>query len=189
LHCCCRLKDRPPTTVSPSYTLTTAAVDTIRVIGLVQGSFTGNLACEVKGGEVIGNKTAPINKGAFTISVRLRKGLNEIIVTDQNTKVSRKLSVFLSKGDKPPEGFRPYFIHASLERVERCEDCHNTAGRVVSYKKMIPSATCASAQCHGEMGKGKFVHGPVGSGTCIACHNPHGSPQKHMVTRAGGEGC
>jgi len=163
----------------------------IRVIGLVTDSSVKNITCQVKGGEVLGGPTVPIIKGAFTASIRLKKGAkNEISILDQSGRTSQKLSIYFSKEEvKPPEGFKPYFIHSPLEKEELCQDCHNLKGEPVSYKKMIPSATCTSAQCHSQIGKGKFVHGPVGSGTCIACHNPHGTPFKSIVTRPGGEGC
>jgi predicted CXXCH cytochrome family protein len=161
-----------------------------RVIGLVKDASIKNLVCQVKGGEVIGNQIIPVLNGAFTVSVRLKKGSNEVSISEQNRPNSQKITLFFSKEDaKPPEGFKPYYIHFPIEREDQCQDCHNVKGGTPNYKKMIPSATCASAQCHPQMGKGKFVHGPIGSGTCIACHNPHGTPNKNIITRPGGDGC
>ncbi|MEW6374951.1 MAG: cytochrome c3 family protein [Thermodesulfobacteriota bacterium] len=162
----------------------------VRVIGLVKDPSIKNLMCQVKGGEVIGSPIISVIKGAFTLSIRLKKGLNEISILDQSGRTPQEVSIYFSKEDvKPPEGFRPYFTHFPLDREEQCQDCHNLKGEPLSYKKIIPIATCSTGQCHSQMGKGKFVHGPVGSGTCIACHNPHGTLNPSMVTRPGGEGC
>lgn len=162
----------------------------IRLIGVVRDPSLKNVICQVKGGEVLGNPAVPVIKGGFTVSVRLKKGANEISISDQSGRATQKLSIYYSAEDvKPPEGFRPYYTHSSIGREEQCQDCHNLKGEPFSYNKMIPSATCASAQCHSQMGKGNFVHGPVGSGTCIACHNPHGTSFKSMITRPGAKGC
>ncbi len=165
-------------------------LDRIRVVGLVSDPGVKSVTCQVKGGEVLGNPVIPVLKEAFNASVRLKRGLNEVAVADQGGRLFAKISIFLlQEGAKPPDEFRPFFIHSPLAREEQCQDCHNLTGKAISYKRMIPSATCTSAQCHGEMGKAKFVHGPVGGGTCIACHNPHGTANDHIVTRPGGEGC
>ena len=162
----------------------------IRLVGLVKDPSTKSVTCQVKGGEVIGGPSVAVNAGAFTVSIRLKKGLNEVSVSDQGGRSTRKVSVFLAKEEsKAPEGFSPYFTHSPLEKDEQCQNCHNLKGPSPSYRKMIPSATCVSAQCHPQMGKGKHVHGPVGGGTCVACHNPHGSSNKKIVTRSGAEGC
>lgn len=162
----------------------------IRIIGVAADPSVNNVTCQVKGGEVLGATTVPVLKGAFTVAIRLKKGLNEISVQDSTGRIAQQISIHFSTEDaRPPEGFRSYTIHLPIEREDQCQDCHSLKGEPFSYKKMIPSATCVSPQCHSQMGKGNFVHGPVGSGTCIACHNPHGTPFKNMMTRPGAEGC
>ena len=162
----------------------------VKVIGLTKNPSAKSVVCQVNGGEVVGSSVVPVVRGAFAASVRLKKGLNEISVTDQHGQNPQKVSVFLVTDDaKPQEGFNPFFTHFPLDREDQCQDCHNLKGEAPAYNKMIPSATCTSGQCHSNMGKGKFVHGPVGSATCIACHNPHGTPHKYLVTRPGGQGC
>ncbi len=37
--------------------------------------------------------------------------------------------------------------------------------------------SCITAKCHADMGKDKFVHGPVGAGKCVVCH---GELPKHL---------
>jgi predicted CXXCH cytochrome family protein len=162
----------------------------IRVVGIVKDPSARTVTCQVKGGEILGSPVIPVVKGAFTVAVRLGKGVNEISIQDENGRAGQKVSVFFPKEEaKPSEGFKPYFTHFPIDREDQCQDCHNLRGDRPSYTKMIPSATCTSGQCHAQLGKGKVVHGPVGSGTCIACHNPHGTPFKYIVTRPGGEGC
>ncbi|MBI4849916.1 MAG: cytochrome C [Nitrospirae bacterium] len=40
----------------------------------------------------------------------------------------------------------------------------------------VPKETCITAQCHAQMGKDKFVHGPVAASQCAPCH---GESPKH----------
>ena len=162
----------------------------IRVVGLVKDPSTKNVTCQVKGGEVLGNASIPVNAGGFSVLVSLKKGLNEISISAPSGRAFQKVSVFFSKDEgKAPEGFRRYYSHSPVEGEGQCEDCHNLKGGSPGYQNIIPSATCQTGQCHPKMGKDKFVHGPVGAGTCIVCHNPHGSPNKGMVTRQGGQMC
>jgi predicted CXXCH cytochrome family protein len=39
-----------------------------------------------------------------------------------------------------------------------------------------PEASCITSQCHADMGKQKFVHGPVAANECVTCH---GASPKH----------
>ena len=162
----------------------------IRVIGAVQGSNIKSLTCQVKGGQILGNPVIPIVKGAFTVSIQLSQGLNEITFKDQTGRMSQKISVFFAKGDaKPSEGFRTFSTHSPTGKEEQCQECHRLEGEPLSYQKITSSATCTTAQCHAQMGKGKFVHGPVGSGECFSCHNPHGTANPKIVTIPAAEGC
>jgi predicted CXXCH cytochrome family protein len=46
-----------------------------------------------------------------------------------------------------------------------------------------------TADCHQDMGTAEFVHGPAASGTCVACHNPHGSTNQFHRSRTGAQEC
>ena len=35
--------------------------------------------------------------------------------------------------------------------------------------------------CHDSFEKNKFLHGPIGTGACTACHNPHGSGEDKFL--------
>ncbi len=37
-------------------------------------------------------------------------------------------------------------------------------------------------QCHDAMGKKKVAHAPVKEGDCLACHNPHGSANRYLLS-------
>jgi predicted CXXCH cytochrome family protein len=162
----------------------------IRVIGVVRNPAITSLLCQVKGGEVVGNRTISVTDGAFTVLVQLARGVNELSIVEQKSGLTQKISVYLARDTtRPPDGFRPYFSHAPIEKEDQCGDCHNLKVKPVSYKRLTPSATCVTARCHSGMGKGKFVHGPIGSGSCTACHNSHGTTNQHMVSRPGDAGC
>jgi len=51
-------------------------------------------------------------------------------------------------------------------------------GTAYSQSQRLPQkkVTCITSKCHANMGKDKYVHGPVATGTCYACH---GDVPKH----------
>jgi predicted CXXCH cytochrome family protein len=52
---------------------------------------------------------------------------------------------------------------------KQCDDCHDKAkeGGLVLPKKELCFA------CHANFVKGTYVHGPVATADCLACHEPH----------------
>ncbi len=69
---------------------------------------------------------------------------------------------------------KPYQEH-------QCEQCHD-AVNIGRLKKPQPDL-CYS--CHDNYTeKYAFVHGPVSSGHCLACHNPHLSENRKLLTRS-----
>ena len=61
--------------------------------------------------------------------------------------------------------------------VKKCEECHPGAPK--EYRVAHPvDALCY--RCHDRMDAKKLVHGPLGSGECTTCHDPHGSPYKAL---------
>ena len=36
-------------------------------------------------------------------------------------------------------------------------------------------------RCHKRLDTKKYVHGPLGSGECTSCHDPHGSPNRALA--------
>lgn len=71
--------------------------------------------------------------------------------------------------------------HRLREGILDCTSCHNpherwTRARLGGFKR----ATCL--KCHADKG-GPFIyeHGSVRVEGCVACHDPHGSPNRHML--------
>jgi predicted CXXCH cytochrome family protein len=43
-----------------------------------------------------------------------------------------------------------------------------------SFAQNMPKTSCVTANCHGKMGKDKYVHGPVAVNDCLICHKETG---------------
>jgi predicted CXXCH cytochrome family protein len=52
---------------------------------------------------------------------------------------------------------------------KRCNDCHDFSSKV----GLIRPKEQLCIGCHRDFIKGKYVHGPIATGTCSACHLPH----------------
>jgi predicted CXXCH cytochrome family protein len=62
--------------------------------------------------------------------------------------------------------------------VKKCVDCHPGAPK--EYRVAAPvDALCY--KCHDRKDTRKLVHGPLGSGDCTTCHDPHGSPNPALA--------
>ncbi|UCH79649.1 MAG: hypothetical protein JSW20_07780 [Nitrospiraceae bacterium] len=76
------------------------------------------------------------------------------------------------------------FLHKPVTE-DRCSSCH----RADSYpdKLGIKSRNHMCSECHKKMEDevltSKFIHGPVKSGDCLACHDPHDSDQPFFLRR------
>lgn len=84
--------------------------------------------------------------------------------------------------------------HPVLEKVMRCVDCHHV---LKDYGKMLsgrnPNERCYS--CHSEFsGPFPFEHDAANDytmqeGSCISCHQPHGSPNRRLLKEPGNNLC
>jgi predicted CXXCH cytochrome family protein len=92
---------------------------------------------------------------------------------------AEKARLVFSWGGKNP-GRPGYRYHAPVTK-EDCGGCHpgGGAGRA-------PAAACAV--CHGKRTE-PFPHGPVASGECVSCHDPHGSVNPSLERVPGRKGC
>ena len=66
-------------------------------------------------------------------------------------------------------------------QVEACEGCH--PGPRGPFKADVPLAAMCG-KCHKPRDAGKFVHGPVAAGGCLACHDPHGARNPRLQKAA-----
>ena len=67
-----------------------------------------------------------------------------------------------------------------------CDNCHDKtteSGFVVKTKNELCFV------CHINFIKGKYAHGPVAVGDCLACHDPHTSSLPHLLKVAAADIC
>ncbi len=164
--------------------------ETIKIIGTVSDVSIQQVNVLVTGGEPVGGGSVPIVKNAFEAAVRLQPGLSEIsILSAGNEEAASKITIFRKtdqNASEVPANFKQYFLHTPIDQKVDCQSCHKLDSTPVDYRRMnVMESTCQTDECHGEIGDDKYVHGPVGSGTCIACHNPHGSVEEYSVSRSG----
>lgn len=167
-------------------------ISDVRVVGRVDSAVPEISLRVVNGGK--GNvRIAPVVDGAFTALVSLGSGLNRIelqVGNDKEPADSRRI-FFQPQANTAgiPNDFVNYVLHQG-DLTEKCADCHVLGRRKKpNYKRLRPVNSCNNGQCHKEIGKAKFVHGPVGGKNCVGCHNPHGSRNKAFVSRTGGDIC
>jgi len=88
--------------------------------------------------------------------------------------------------------FHMPFHHRVNEGMVRCSDCHNPHGASVDValepggeNKQLRTTAAGNAicmKCHvSKAGPFVFEHEPVVTDGCLDCHNPHGSPNPHML--------
>ncbi len=71
-------------------------------------------------------------------------------------------------------------------KEKQCNVCH--AKSAIGKPKSAQTEICY--QCHEDFGrKYKKVHGPVASGYCTACHNPHLADDNKLLIRKGPKLC
>ncbi len=76
-------------------------------------------------------------------------------------------------------------LHPPYKKRE-CENCHDRGS--MSKSKLPLPELCY--QCHDDFKKSyQVLHGPVASGSCTQCHNPHQSKLKNLLLKNGQELC
>lgn len=164
--------------------------DTLYLAGVVEGPAVNEIVIE--GVKVDAKKgIVGVEAGAFGALITLKKGMNEITLSAGSLKT--RIKVFYEPDSKSkkahPDGFMPFFVHKDPELID-CKECHRLRRGKYNFKKIIPAkASCATAGCHPDFAKEKHVHGPIGAGVCISCHNPHGSYFPLQLPRSGSELC
>ena len=104
---------------------------------------------------------------------------NEIQITTSVDSLSMADS--LKTNELPLIAETPFQYHEPyLDKI--CDVCHNKSS--LGELTMAQPELCY--QCHDNFSENfKFVHGPVASGYCTACHNPHMSKSEYMLTQTG----
>jgi DmsE family decaheme c-type cytochrome len=80
---------------------------------------------------------------------------------------------------------RPH-AHRLKDGAMSCADCHNLHSSVLPRNvRTVTSNEPGCLKCHGDKrGPFAFEHAPVRLDGCAACHQPHGSANPRMLTRA-----
>ncbi len=67
-------------------------------------------------------------------------------------------------------------VHEPYANKE-CDACHERA----AGNSLVAINGQLCFQCHDlDLGK-RYVHGPLASGGCLGCHDPHSSPYRHLL--------
>ncbi len=130
---------------------------------------------------------------SFSIEVDLKEGLNSVILLSEDETFSM---VNIMRGELNPDvdlpaDFSPYYLHSKGSLTEKCDQCHEvTKANTVTFLALKDTQTCMTSSCHADYDKGDFVHGPLKKkGSCITCHNPHGSGNRDFLKLSGGKLC
>lgn len=129
----------------------------ILVIGTVRGAGNAPVEIDVNGK---GKKRVDGTGGGFSAVVSLSSGRNIIRLAAGRASVSVGVTGVAGGG---------YRYHPD---VAKCAGCHDRKGGGYGMPAR-KDAVCY--RCHKRQDAGKNLHGPLGSGECTACHDPHGS--------------
>lgn len=134
----------------------------------------------------------PVEGGAFGVMITLKNGENLIKVKTDKAEVALKVYFLQTEVNKqvvPPAGYTQFFVHKNQTSLN-CKECHRYKRGTYDFKRVIPAqSNCSSPQCHTGFGKKSHVHGPIGAGICVSCHNPHGSIYRFELQRKGKDLC
>ncbi len=127
-------------------------------------------------------ESGPEQKGTLQVGHQawdalLAPGLNVISWRDEQRTVFRKKTDL-----KSPDGFTALYPH---EVTDDCSNCHDKPEDAAAVKSDLP-ALCL--ECHDDKTKvgdkaRRSVHSPVADGDCAACHDPHSSAYKALLTQ------
>ncbi|MBU0482385.1 MAG: hypothetical protein KKG47_14930 [Proteobacteria bacterium] len=115
-----------------------------------------------------------------------------VIILSANGKQAAALHIIRSDavGDEPAKGYKNYFLHPKEDYAADCIGCHpvGESGQP-AYSRLKQKTSCTSASCHNDKGKAKNQHGPMAEGSCVECHNPHGTTNSRMLRAVRAELC
>jgi predicted CXXCH cytochrome family protein len=158
--------------------------------GLVEGVEVKSLPIAGVANKAPGNSVPVDEGGVFGVLITLKEGENTI--TLGSGALQRRLRLFFAPGQNEkivPKEFKRFYVHSNPQPLD-CKECHRLRGGQYNFSRIVPArANCTTGTCHAGMGKAAHVHGPVGAGICISCHNPHGSANPLGMERTGQELC
>ena len=128
-----------------------------------------------------GLRPIAVKGGGFSQALTLAPGRHEIKVSAVGHN-AHTITVTVETNPKDPDGV--YRAHPGFDDG-KCGDCHDARAK----GKSVSDAKVCAAECHDDRKGRKFLHGPIGSGQCIPCHDPHGSPHKGFVKAEDRELC
>jgi predicted CXXCH cytochrome family protein len=164
-----------------SYQPANTAEKKITVVGMAEGAVQPEI-------EIINNgqpEAAPVfHKQYFHAQVMLALGMNKIEVRWRPKGAGGEwnidaISIFRYTRDQGPPNsdYPPYLFHMP-EKEKQCSQCH----QMTLTPEDIDSGTDnACLVCHADLQKNVHVHGPVGAGMCVACHNPKSKPNRYRI--------
>lgn len=136
----------------------TVAPGKVVVIGKVPVDGPANRV-DIQVDDAVAKRGVEVKNGAFTAEIELQAGRSVLKVRYGGSEAVATFTVSAAS------------TFASHKDLEKCSSCHSGKAWKISGPKDI-----LCYRCHVRKDKGKFVHGPMGSGQCTACHDPHGSP-------------
>lgn len=114
----------------------------------------------------------------FHALLSLDAGLNEVTVGEKSLSIfygPRYESAHTSRGNKEiAQKYVPYFFHRP-QREARCSQCHSMDS-ITAGSEAVSQTNCI--RCHAELTAVKYLHGPLGGGACLVCHDPASTPSK-----------
>ena len=122
--------------------------------------------------------------------ITLQEGENQILVY-QDGQVSQQVKYFFRKEAEPVErDYIPFRFHQGFINSD-CKDCHNLNTKPFDFNTLVTSEEALSIclECHDDCLQAKYIHGPVGMGACVPCHDHHGSSKEAMLKNTGNKLC
>src|SRR5574341_1283790 len=89
-------------------------------------------------------------------------------------------SVVAKSEDASTQGYTQHGPYAA----RLCEGCHQR-----QTNKLLMAVEDLCFNCHDLSIRKRIVHGPVASGSCVVCHDPHGSGNKYLLVAKSQEFC
>jgi predicted CXXCH cytochrome family protein len=160
----------------------------VYVIGALPGP-NGTVALTLNGGS---KKVEATRKGFYAIRTPLSLGSNYIEVTGTNSKgqVATKAIVIFREpkvGKGIDVAFPQYRFHTA-DNEKKCKECHEVTPPPANQQN-FQAITKMCGQCHRELERDTFIHGPITVGGCSPCHDFASQPARYVLFSQGTDLC